>query len=49
MSKERGESIYEETEYHPDWFDNKMHPTRIVERDWHNRYKLAQLIQKQER
>ena len=39
--KEDEVTKYEETEYNPDCFDNKLHPTKIVERDWHNSYKLA--------
>lgn len=26
-------------------FDNKMHPTKIVEKNWVDNYKLAQLIE----
>ena len=30
-------------------FDNKMHPTKIVEKNWVDNYKLAQLIEQQEK
>ena len=29
-------------------FDNKMHPTKIVEKNWVDSYKLVQLINQQE-
>ena len=37
--------LYCETEYNA--FDNKMHPTKIVEKHWVDNYKLAQLIDQQ--
>ena len=39
--------LYCETEYNA--FDNKMHPTKIVEKNWVDSYKLAQLIEQQEK
>ena len=30
-----------------DAFDNKMHPTKLVEKNWVDSYKLAQLIEQQ--
>ena len=40
-------SLYCETEHNA--FDNKMHPTKIVEQNWVDSYKLAQLIDQQEK
>lgn len=40
-------SLYCETEHNA--FDNKMHPTKIVEQNWVDSYKLAQLIEQQEK
>ena len=36
---------YCETEHNA--FDNKLHPTKIVEKNWVDSYKLAQLIDQQ--
>lgn len=33
-----------ETETNPHFFDNKINPTKIVEKGWEDRYKLTQLI-----
>lgn len=41
----QGDNLYLETEHNPNCFDNKMHPTKIAEKNWEHSYKLAQLIQ----
>ena len=40
--------IYQETEHNPSAFDNKMHPTKMAEKNWIDPYKLSQLIAQQE-
>ena len=44
-----GQDLYLETEQNANYFDNKMHPTKIAEKNWEHSYKLAQLIQQQEK
>ena len=39
--------LYCETEHNA--FDNKMHPAKIAEKNWVDSYKLAQLIEQQEK
>ena len=46
-SENNASVLYCETEYNA--FDNKMHPTKIVEKNWVDSYKLAQLIEQQEK
>ena len=41
--------IYDCVETEQEAFDNKMHPTKIVEKNWVDGYKLAQLIEQQEK
>ena len=44
-AKEKDDELeYEACETEPNTFDNKMHPTKIVEKNWVDSYKLAKLI-----
>lgn len=44
-NEESQSHIYDCVETEQEAFDNKMHPTKIVEKNWVDEYKLAQLIE----